>query len=355
MIRFTLRQFRSSGILALGSLAALAVVLLVTGPHLVHLYDTVVANCASKGDCDSVTSGFLGNDHSLQLGLNTVVIVVPCLIGLFWGAPLVAHEFEAGTHRLAWTQGVTRLRWLALKLGILGAASMATAGLLSWMTTWWSSPIDRVNALNTTVFASFDQRDIVPIGYAAFAFTLGVLAGIVFRRTLPAMVITLVTFVATRIAIQQWVHPHLIAPVTLASTIGPNTIGFGSDNGGPVAVQAGGPDIPSAWIYSSQFVNKAGHVVSPSTVTKLCPNLGIARPAKILPGSGAEGALPPIGNVQSALQSCTTKLRGSYHLVTTYQPAHHYWPMQWAELGLYLGLALVLAGLCYWWVRHRIA
>jgi hypothetical protein len=33
---------------------------------------------------------------------------------MFWGAPLVAGELESGTFRLAWTQDVSRVRWLAL-------------------------------------------------------------------------------------------------------------------------------------------------------------------------------------------------------------------------------------------------
>jgi hypothetical protein len=352
MIRFTLRQFRTSGILVLGALAAVAVVLLITGPHLVHLYDTVVAKCSTYGDCNGVTSAFLANDRGLQIGLDAGVVVVPCVLGLFWGAPLVAHELESGTYRLAWTQGVTRLRWLGLKLGILGVASMATAGLLSWMVTWWSSPIDRANM---NLFTSFDQRDIAPIGYAAFAFVLGVTAGIIIRRTLPAMVTTLVMFVAARLAIIHWLRPHLIAPVTLASAINTGSIGFGSTNGGPVTVQAGGPNIPNAWVYSAQFANKSGQVISPSIVTNACPNLGAVRPVRISQGSGQISALPAPGKIQAALQTCTDKLRETYHLVTTYQPPSHYWPMQWLELGVYLVLALALSALCYWWVRRRIA
>jgi hypothetical protein len=351
MIRFALRQFRAPGLLVAGALAALAIVLLVTGPHLVHLYDTVVATCATKGDCPSIRSSFLNNYRDLQLGLDAVVVMAPCLLGLFWGAPLIAHELESGTYRLAWTQGVTRLRWLALKLGVVGLASMLAAGLLSWMTTWWSSPFDRVNM---NVFTSFDQRDIVPIGYAALAFLLGVFAGVVIKRTLPAMVTTLVVFITVRIAIRQWVRPHLIAPSTLASAIDPGSIGFGSVNGGPVTIQAGPPAIPNAWVYSTQFVNKAGQSVPASTVTGLCPNLGVAQPVRVSAGSNRSAVAAP-EKIQAAFQSCTAKLRESYHLVTTYQPARHYWPMQWAELGLYLAMALVLAGLCILWIRHRIA
>ena len=54
---------------------------------------------------------------------------------MFWGAPLIARELEAGTHRLAWNQSVTRTRWLAIKLAIVGAATAAVAGLLSWAVT----------------------------------------------------------------------------------------------------------------------------------------------------------------------------------------------------------------------------
>ena len=51
---------------------------------------------------------------------------------------------------------------------------MAVAGLLSLIVTWWASPVDRASM---NVFGTFDQRDIVPVGYAAFAFALGVSAG----------------------------------------------------------------------------------------------------------------------------------------------------------------------------------
>ncbi len=112
---------------------------------------------------------------------------------MFWGAPLIARELETGTYRLAWTQGVTRARWLITRLAVVGGASMVAAGLMSWLLTWWSSPIDTLNAsrFGTTVF---DSAYIAPIGYAAFGFALGVLAGVLWRRTVPAMATTLAVF-----------------------------------------------------------------------------------------------------------------------------------------------------------------
>ena len=138
---------------------------------------------------------------------------------MFWGAPLVAREFETGTFRLAWTQGVTRTRWLAAKLAIAGAAAIAVAELLSLMVTWWSSPIHKANAGYTAFTSGSFHSGIAPAGYAAFAFALGVTAGLLIRRTLPAMAVTLAIFAAVIIAFPFWVRPHLIPPVQTTSAL----------------------------------------------------------------------------------------------------------------------------------------
>src|SRR5205823_3060366 len=93
-----------------------------------------------------------------------IVVAVPAVLGIFWGAPLVARELESGTHRLVWTQSVTRTRWMAVRLALVGLAAMAVAGLLSLIVTWWASPFDRARLDR---YATFDQRYLVPIGYAA--------------------------------------------------------------------------------------------------------------------------------------------------------------------------------------------
>lgn len=143
-------------------------------PGLAHLYGTSVATCQAHGDCPAVTSAFLLNDRALQIALRFPIIVLPGLLGIFWGAALIARELETGTFRFAWTQGITRTRWMAVKLGVAGLASMAVTGLLSLLVTWWSSPLDTVSA---DPFGTFDERGLAPVGYAAFAFALGVTAG----------------------------------------------------------------------------------------------------------------------------------------------------------------------------------
>jgi hypothetical protein len=356
VIRFTWMQARAQTMVAIGALAVTAVVLLITGPHLVHLYDTSVATCGAHGDCPAVTSAFLREDSTLRTWLDVVVIVMPGVIGIFWGAPLVARELEAGTFRLAWSQSVTRTRWLATKLAVIGLASMAVAGLLSLMVTWWASPLDRVH-MNT--FGTFDQRDIVPIGYAAFAFALGVTAGVFIRRTVPAMAATLVAFVAARIAVIHWIRPHLITPahqelaVRAASIVGYGPSGlFG---GGPSTLQLTPPDIPGAWIYSTQLADRAGHPITAQFEQSACPALA-AGPSAGGPaggiGSGGSHSHAPAA-AQRALADCAATVAARFHEMVTYQPASRYWAFQWYELAIFLGAALLLAGACFWRVRRR--
>jgi hypothetical protein len=90
----------------------------VTGSLLAHAYDTMVGPCKLRRDCAAALSAFPSDTYlSMRNLLDLLVVVTPGLIGMFWGAPLVAREFETGTFRLAWTQGITRTRWLAVKIG----------------------------------------------------------------------------------------------------------------------------------------------------------------------------------------------------------------------------------------------
>ena len=96
---------------------------------------------------------------------------------------------------------------------IVGVASVAVTGLLTVMLTAWSSPGTNLGRFGTAMFA---ERGVAPLGYAAFAFAAGVTAGVLIRRTLPAMAATLVAFLAARIIVQNWVRPHLATPLKLS-------------------------------------------------------------------------------------------------------------------------------------------
>ncbi len=362
MIAFSWRQFRPQAMVGITGLVVIAVVLAFTGPNLVHVYDVNLAACkASGGQSPACNNPVEGTFHALQVALIALVLVIPALIGMFWGAPLIAHELETGTFRLAWTQSVSRRRWLWVKMGLVGLASALTAGLLSLMSTWWFSPIDKVSQ-NRFSPASFGLHGFVPAGYAAFAFALGVTAGLLFRRSLPAMAVTLVGFITARLAVTYWVRPHYMRPATLNLPLSGGDVGFqlaGPGTVSPVSMAANPPNLPNAWFTSAAVVNNAGQAPSSMAVVKACPNLGTS----VAPPSPS-GGLGPLGGHtfgvrvsqagQRQFNDCISTLATKYHVAVAYQPANRFWTFQAIETALFVALALALAGGCVWWVRHRL-
>jgi len=346
MIWLTWRQFRVQAWAALGGIAVVAIAFVVTGGSLAHLYDVSgLASCVAVKDCEKAQIAFADgvNADAAYSVLYFVGIVVlylaPAVIGMFWGAPLVARELEAGTFRLTWSQSVTRTRWLAVKLGLVGVAAVLAAGLLSLAVTWWSSPIDRANGLpgqdhglalpNRFMPLVFGARDIAPIGYAAFAFALGVSVGVLVRRTMTAMAVTLAVLAVVQMVVPMSVRAHYIAPArtTTALTMSagvPSQIRINRDRmdvSKPVS-------IPGAWVTAVQTVDVAGH-----------PFTGRAPQA--------------CQSMRDSPAECDTEIN-QLHLrqVVTYQPADRYWTFQWYETAIYLSLALAMAGLCLWRIRR---
>ena len=155
--------------------------------------------------------------------------------------------------------------------------SACLAAALSLTVTWWASPLD---SAGMDQFGSFDERGIVPVGYAlfAFAFALGVAAGAVARRTLTAMLATLVVFTAVRVSFRLLVRPHLLTPVTQALALNPASTGYGYQGFLPFApdrtLQPAAPDLPNAWITSITIINKDGAALTGSELARACPGLG---------------------------------------------------------------------------------
>jgi hypothetical protein len=340
MIWLTLRQFRAQLIVTIAALAATAVVLAATGSHLAHLFDAEVARClgrsGSNACSDQTLHAFTATYSVLQQFLGFGVLIVPGLIGAFWGAPLVAHEVEAGTHQLVWNQSVTQTRWLTVKLALVGSASAVGAGLLSLMLTWWSDPLDRVNA-NRITPPVFDQRGIDPIGWALFAFALGVTAGTLLRRTLPAMASTLAIFTGARVLWPLYVRAHLIPPVHETTRVGAVPFDWVGVNNGPDSAMLVHVSKPGAWVLSEHTVNAAGHQVPGSTLFNLCPVTTTGGVAKTQPDSCFIQHLVQLGYNRSVL---------------TYQPASRFWALQTIETASLVVVSMLLITFCYWQVRR---
>jgi hypothetical protein len=332
MIWFTWRQFRTQTWIALGALAVLGVLLVLAARQIADLYAASgLAGC--QAHCDSLVHTFLrsiqggvgGVGYVLGLGLT---YAVPPLIGAFWGAPLIARELETGTIRLAWNQSVTRNRWLATKLIGVGGLSVVTAGLLSLGTTWSATTVDKVGYARISPLV-FGARGIVPVGYAAFAFLLGVALGLVIRRTVPAMAATLAVYVGAVAVMAQWVREHLAPASHLVRALDRDHIS-GLILGDADRLQVIGDDqLPGAWVLDNLTVTTTGQeFVGPADPAKCAVRTG--------PGSCIEW-VTSLGLRQDI----------------TYHPAEQFWTLQFMETGVFLGLALLLAGFCFWWVRRR--
>ncbi len=364
MIRFSWLQARAQTIWSAGVLAIIAAALGITGPRLVHLYTSTAATCQARGDCQSAMHAFLNNDGVIRTGLGALVVCVPGLIGMFWGAPLVAREFEAGTFRVVWTQGVARGRWLAGKLVVVGLASVAVTGLFSWLLTWWASPLDRASA---KVFSTFEQRDIAPLGYAVFALVLGVAAGVALRRTVPAMAATLVAYVVVRVVATSWLRPLLMSPVHRSLPLDPQSTGYGTSVSGisglaflirghlpQSSLEPAIPTMPNAWIYSNRIVDRTGHGLTNQVLRADCPTIGDNSAPGPSGGSGASHTQVPAA-VAQRLHDCVAKVGATYHQLVTYQPGNRYWALQWCEVAVFVGATALLGAVCFWAIRRRQA
>jgi ABC-2 family transporter protein len=350
MIRLSLLQFRAQAITAAAVLAAFAILLASTGPHLASMYAASRINGCHPANCANLAAGFLtllsndGTYAALELLGVMLIVLTPAVIGLFWGAPLIAHELETGTTSLAWSQSITRTRWLAVKLTVGGLAAMAVTEGLSLMQAWWAAPIGRaVGHLGSSHFTlpgvlgfvlsrfsplAFASQGITPLGYAAFAFALGTTAGALIRRTVPAMAVTLAVFAAVQIAMPLWIRPnlfparHTVVSVSSLDSLRPDNL----------------PGQAGAWLLSSETINGAGQPVHAAPAA--CP----APP--VIKGSNE-------GSSEGAYLDCLTS-HGIRELFS-YQPASRYGAFQSAETAIYLVLALSLTGYCFRRINRHLS
>jgi hypothetical protein len=343
MLWLTWRQFRVQALTTGALLAAFTIGLLTTGIQLRNRLSAAgLPGCHAHHICEQAATGFINQlqadrPYSLLFNAGVVVLyVVPGLIGLFWGAPLIAREFETGTYRVAWNQSVTRNRWLANKLGFIGLTAMVTTGLFSLLYTWWASPIDQalsfagpnagigLNRLDPTLFGA---SGIAPLGYAAFALVLGVTFGVLIRRTLPAMAATLAVFAAIQVAWPTWIRPHLISPAVARVPLGTNINEFMINGNGDRVTILGAWQQSGAWVLSDKTITPAGHIFT-GPATSAC--------------------------LQGTQQQCNAWVASKdLRQLVTFQPASRFWAFQWYETAIFVLVAVALACFCAWRIRRR--
>lgn len=271
MIRVTWRQFRAPALFMLAGCAVCALGLCFVGYSMRHAYNAEILGCRLANGCKLADekSAFLREFTATVNSVGAVPLLLPAVIDAFWGAPLLAREFEAGTRRLAWAQSVTRRRWLAVKLLLPGLSALVLTAALSLLLTWAASRCDLVEGNRFTAL-SFASRGVVPIGYALFAFALGTTAGLFLRRTVPAMAVTLLAVGAVLVLAPELVRLHLRPPVTYSVAFDENVrdhnanVSIGRDHPAFIA----GYEVPGALMLThvSNLRTESGKLVYPSTL-----------------------------------------------------------------------------------------
>ena len=307
------RQHRAQFYVGVALLAALAVLLLTTGLQMASQYHSALAACAANHSCANLASTLFLGSHAVGF-LVIMTLGAPALVGLFWGAPLVAAELETGTNQFAWMQSVTRKHWLAVKAGWMLLAAAVWGGVISALVTWWSGPD---NALQLDQFkpGRFDIMGIVPVAYALFAMALGICAGVLLRRTLPALAVTLAGFIAVRATVTLWLRPHYMSAITVTYNL-----------------LRGFTPTGSYWQLGQGVLDPSGHLVPQPNGSAA---FGI--PMGYLPASCA----PLNGGTTKVAPSCAQVL-ARFHGFVTYQPAGRYWAFQGIETGIFVLLAAIL-------------
>jgi len=252
-------------------------------------YYTALTSCAASHTCGNLANTLTLGTPLLFL-LVTLTVLVPCLLGVFWGGPLVARELETGTSQFAWMQSISRSHWLTVKVGWALLAAATWGGAVSALVTWWSSP---VNALKHQNFqpGQFDIQGIVPVGYALFAVALGIAAG------------TIGVFTFLRLVIGQDLRSHYLTPLTKTITFLHPPALHALPKGSYWLVSGGlvgpGGQLPSSQAYGGPSIAFGGVPVSLSNTPSACRALIFQSPPSSVPAwlltdtAGSSATSPP--------------------------------------------------------------
>jgi len=320
MMWVTWRQQRLETLIGGTLLALVAAFLLKTGLDIAAGYQhTGAAACVARQARDA---GCMVSETAFQDGFGETYpvyvwsIFLPLVFGLLLAAPFVL-ELEQGAYRLTWTQSITRTRWMAIKLGLIVAAAILVGLTLGLLMMWWNAPFDRMGGqLNRN---PFELEGTAPMAYTVYAVAVCLVAGTLLRRTVPALALTLVGFLALRIAIELRVHAYYLPPLTKAV---------------PLALLAAGQRgvAPGDYIIDQQIPAPTDHL--PHATMQLC-----------------QGGFPSF----NAQMACLAHHAPGIHALLTYQPAERFWLFQGIESAIFLVPAVALLALTAWWIKYRIA
>jgi hypothetical protein len=322
--------------------ATLAGLIAVLGAVGLYLY---ITGLGLRHDVAAYGEMFVANGSG-KMGMTptaALLQVLPALIGAFVGAPVLARELETGTFRYTWTQGFGRERWAAAKLAQIAVAVTVVAGAFGFLFSWCYEPIIGVRqGLSPLMAITFDLRGIAFAAWALVAFAIGVLAGILIRRVVPAMFASLAAWSGLAVVTGVFLRPHYETPVVTSSFKLPS----------------------AAWVISQRWT-LYGKPVSLASVDRVLQKIGATEfapgqfGAKPTGGSGQTasgfGQTSSVGSTARNVNPVPYLIHHGFAQLTSYQPASRFWPFQWIEGGWLLALSLVLIAAAIWLVRRHAA
>lgn len=256
-------------------------------------------------------------------GLNSFVTwfpLVPALVGLFLGAPLLAREFESGTTKLAWTQSVAPRRWLTTKLTVLGAMVTLAGLAFGGMVNAWLTVFDDTGHDSRFRFVPlFGGSGVASAAWWLLAFMLGVAAGAMWRRTVPAMAVAFAAYAAAFVVVASPVvdfRDHYAEPLRTVQTSMADSLADG-------AVRTG-----------SDWLGRDGRVLGADMYT-LAMDAGCA-------------------DQGTRIDYSPCLFDNGYRLAVEYFPPSLYWRFQWTEAVILAIAAVAIGGGVVWSVRRRV-
>jgi hypothetical protein len=253
MAWLTWRQHRADAVGAGALLAALGIGVILCLVLLPHLYPDGAQRCTGTATFSSCVSlnPQLGSSAWSWIALGGFLF--PVVVGTV-GAKTISREFEGNGYLLAWTQGVSGRQWFVRRTLVLSCGAMAGAAVLAAVMQGWFAA---QRGAGDPIWDGFDIGPIVLFGYALFALALGTAAGALFKRTSPAVALTLLSYIAVRVTIAVAARPRYLAPLQASSVMSTNPPS-------PSLTGSVSPKVPAGgWTTGFPVdVNAAGHTIN---------------------------------------------------------------------------------------------
>lgn len=323
------------GLLALYIGCAIAIVL---GEHGTHSnYASYVANgCVANPihfPCGTISNTFAKTTDPFSAAV-IALSVLPVIVGIFIGAPLLSRELESGTFRFTWTQAVGRTRFVLTTLVMLAAFVTAAAVVLGLLLSTWAHPFEVVRVESRWQSGLFGTTWFMAATWTLFALALGAFLGVAVKRTVAAMAATTAGVGGLILASFVVVVRHLLAIAPLTTTKNsPVGVGLGALN--QPAFPGNGDESPGSWLVRSWFTGPNGNSLGTVAANKVRDSLY----------AGGDG----IKSVDPA--SWLSRHHDTFWV--SYQPESRFWIFQGLEGVILIGLAALLTVVTVRFVRRR--